>query len=127
MCESGPKANSASDPSFSVQEEAEPTRDEVAVKLAELMAAHRDGMCSSDCSDINDPGSCGTCETLDSAIKVLSAAESQLTALRQANAMQRSCLKCEGHGTIRERIDLAGSYNVRHCLICDGTGREQIQ
>jgi len=79
----GLKGNSAPDPSFSLREEAEPTRDEVAVKLAELMAAHRDGMCSSDCSDINDPGSCSTCETLDSAIKVLSAAESQLTALRQ--------------------------------------------
>lgn len=42
-----------------------------AVKLAELLAAHRDGMDGSDCSDINDPA-CGTCDALDGAIKALS-------------------------------------------------------
>jgi co-chaperonin GroES (HSP10) len=48
-------------------------RNEITVKLAELMAAHRDGMTGEDCSDdVNDPGSCGTCDTLVAAIKILS-------------------------------------------------------
>lgn len=47
-------------------------KNDIAVKLAELLAAHRDGMIGSDCSDINDPGSCEKCATLDAVIRALS-------------------------------------------------------
>jgi hypothetical protein len=50
-------------------------RNEIATKLAELLAAHREGDDGSDCSDINDPGSCERCDTLDAAIKALSSAD----------------------------------------------------
>lgn len=67
---------------------------EDAVKLAELMAAHRDGQLSSDCSDINDPGSCDTCATLDAAIGVLSTTKmpSILTAIQRELETHRVCL-----------------------------------
>ena len=37
---------------------------------------------------------------------------------------QRSCLYCEGHGTVRHYINVAGNYEVEHCSECGGTGKE---
>ena len=51
-----------------------PPTNAVAVRVAELRAAHRDGQTGENCSDIDEPGSCGTCETLDAAIRALSIA-----------------------------------------------------
>lgn len=52
----------------------------IAVQLAELMAAHRDGYDGPDCSDVNDPGSCGKCDVLTNAIKALSGAVPEVAA-----------------------------------------------
>jgi hypothetical protein len=37
----------------------------------------------------------------------------------------RACLNCEGRGTVRHYLDRAGSYDVKHCTACKGTGKEQ--
>lgn len=35
----------------------------------------------------------------------------------------KACLHCEGRGVVRDYINNAGEYNVRHCTRCQGTGR----
>lgn len=34
------------------------------------------------------------------------------------DGLPRACLTCEGHGVVRERIDLAGAYSKHHCPDC---------
>ena len=70
-----------------------------AVQLAELLAAHRDGQTGSDCSDINDPGSCNTCNVLDIAIKTLSGKE-----LGQPDAAREALLPENYVGTVADYI-----------------------
>lgn len=87
-----------------------------AVKLAELMAAHRDGQDGSDCCDINDPGSCETCATLDGAISALSAqVESQGTA--SAPDVVRSAKECWSCGSTNIEKWPRAAFSHR-CAVC---------
>jgi hypothetical protein len=80
-----------------------------AVQLSELLAAHRDGQTGESCSDINDPGSCNTCNVLDIAIKALSGQPPSEREARRAGPADTPppCSRCDTMSTDLIAVELA--------------------
>lgn len=45
---------------------------------------------------------------------------------RAMRGRPRACLGCEGRGTNRRYIDIAGDFTVHHCTRCHGSGKEPV-
>ena len=41
--------------------------------------------------------------------------------------MAKACLNCGGLGARKEYENVAGDYHWTHCVLCDGTGRENLE